>query len=201
MEIQYDKIALFRDNMSSLRETSKDSDSSNPECMTNSEIAVVNFDKVKESYIKDMKLSFTPCSNDALYIDKNGDLYFIEFKNGIMTRPMIFNVYNKIYDSLLIFNDIVEQNISFCRKHMNFILVYNESKNLSEDYNNEGKNLSKDGKIKNQDCSKAKIGKYFYSKAKKKYIRFGLERFEKLYFQEVFTYTQQEFEDSFLSSS
>ncbi len=201
MEIQYDKIALFRDNMSSLRETSKDSDSSNPECMTNSEIAVVNFDKVKESYIKDMKLSFTPCSNDALYIDKNGDLYFIEFKNGIMTRPMIFNVYNKIYDSLLIFNDIVEQNISFCRKHVNFILVYNESKNLSEDYNNEGKNLSKDGKIKNQDCSKAKIGKYFYSKAKKKYIRFGLERFEKLYFQEVFTYTQQEFEDSFLSSS
>ncbi len=201
MEIQYDKIALFRDNMSSLRETSKDSDSPNPECMTNSEIAVVNFDKVKESYIKDMKLSFTPCSNDALYIDKNGDLYFIEFKNGIMTRPMIFNVYNKIYDSLLIFNDIVGQNISFCRKHVNFILVYNESKNLSEDYNNEGKNLSKDGKIKNQDCSKAKIGKYFYSKAKKKYIRFGLERFEKLYFQEVFTYTQQEFEDSFLSSS
>ncbi|MCI8428490.1 MAG: hypothetical protein HFJ03_13310 [Lachnospira sp.] len=125
----------------------------------------------------------------------------MQIKNGIMTRPMIFNVYNKIYDSLLIFNDIVEQNISFCRKHMNFILVYNESKNLSEDYNNEGKNLSKDGKIKNQDCSKAKIGKYFYSKAKKKYIRFGLERFEKLYFQEVFTYTQQEFEDSFLSSS
>ncbi len=190
MEIQYDKIALFRDNMSSLRETSKDSDSPNPECMTNSEIAAVNFDKVKESYIKDMKLSFTPCSNDALYIDKNGDLYFIEFKNGIMTRPMIFNVYNKIYDSLLIFNDIVGQNISFCRKHVNFILVYNESKNLS-----------KDDKIKNQDCSKAKIGKYFYSKAKKKYIRFGLERFEKLYFQEVFTYTQQEFEDSFLSSS
>ncbi len=201
MEIQYDKIALFRDNMSSLRETSKDSDSPNPECMTNSEIAVVNFDKVKESYIKDMKLSFTPCSNDALYIDKNGDLYFIEFKNGIMTRPMIFNVYNKIYDSLLIFNDIVGQNISFCRKHMNFILVYNESKNLSEDYNNEGKNLSKDDKIKNQDCSKAEISKYLYSKAKKKYIRFGLERFEKLYFQEVFTYTQQEFEDSFLSSS
>ncbi len=201
MEIQYDKIALFRDNMSSLRETSKDSDSSNPECMTNSEIAVVNFDKVKESYIKDMKLSFTPCSNDALYIDKNGDLYFIEFKNGIMTRPMIFNVYNKIYDSLLIFNDIVGQNISFCRKHVNFILVYNESKNLSEDYNNEGKNLSKDDKIKNQDCSKAKIVKRLYSKAKKKYIRFGLERFEKLYFQEVFTYTQQEFEDSFLSSS
>lgn len=125
----------------------------------------------------------------------------MQIKNGIMTRPMIFNVYNKIYDSLLIFNDIVGQNISFCRKHVNFILVYNESKNLSEDYNNEGKNLSKDDKIKNQDCSKAKIVKYFYSKAKKKYIRFGLERFEKLYFQEVFTYTQQEFEDSFLSSS
>lgn len=199
MEIQCDKIALFRDNMSSLKETSKDSDSPNPECMTNSEIAVINFDKVKESYIKNMKLSHTPCSNDALYIDKNGDLYFIEFKNGIMTRPIIFNVYNKIYDSLLIFNDIVEQNISFCRKHVNFILVYNEGKNSSEDCDNESKHSSKDCEMKNQDSSKAKIGKHFYSKAKKKYIRFGLEQFEKLYFQEVFTYTQQEFEDSFLS--
>ncbi len=82
---------------------------------------------------------------------------------------------------------------------MNFILVYNEGKNSSEDYDNKNKNSSKDCKIKNQDSSKARIGKYFYSKAKKKYIRFGLERFEKLYFHEVFTYTEQEFEDSFLS--
>lgn len=199
MEIQYDKIALFKENKSSLKETSKDSDSPNPECMTNSEIEVINFDKVKESYIKDMKLSYTPCSNDALYIDKNGELYFIEFKNGIIKPHIIFNVYNKIYDSLLIFNDIVGKNISFCREHVNFILVYNEGKNSSEDYDN--KNSSKDCKIKNQDSSKARIGKYFYSKAKKKYIRFGLERFEKLYFHEVFTYTEQEFEDSFLNFS
>ena len=82
---------------------------------------------------------------------------------------------------------------------MILILVYNEGKNSSEDYDN--KNSSKDCKIKNQDSSKARIGKYFYSKAKKKYIRFGLERFEKLYFQEVFTYTEQEFEDSFLDFS
>lgn len=190
MEIQYNKIALFKENMSSLKETSKDSDSPNPEYMTNSELAVVNFDKVKECYIKDMKLSHTPCSSDALYIDKNGRLYFIEFKNGKMTQPIIFNVYNKIYDSLLIFNDIVQQNISFCRKYVNFILVYNESKNSS-----------KDCEIKYQDSSKARISKYFYSKAKKKYIRFGLEQFETLYFQEVFTYTEQEFQESFLSSN
>lgn len=201
MEIQYDKIALFKENKSSLKETSKDSDSSNPECMTNSEIEVINFDKVKESYIKDMKLSYTPCSNDALYIDKNGELYFIEFKNGIIKPHTIFNVYNKIYDSLLIFNDIVGKNISFCREHVNFILVYNEGKNLSGNYDNENKNSFKDCEIKNQDSSKARIGKYFYSKAKKKYIRFGLERFEKLYFHEVFTYTEQEFEDSFLNFS
>lgn len=39
-----------------------------------------------------------------------------------------------------------------------------------------------------------------YAKAKRKYVRFGLERFEKLYFQDVYTYTEKEFEDNFLAT-
>lgn len=105
-----------------------------------------------------------------------------------MKKDKVFDVYNKIYDSLLIFNDIVDKNISFCRENVNFILVYNESKNPSER-----------GKEHKEDSSKARIGKYFASKANKKYVRFDLERFQKIYFQEVYTYTEKEFERNFLS--
>ena len=104
-----------------------------------------------------------------------------------MKKEKIFNVYYKIYDSLLIFNDIVGENISFCRKNLYFILVYNE-----------GKNSCENDKVGQQDSSKAIISKYVHNKAKKKFVRFGLDRFEKIYFKEVFTYTEYEFEKIFL---
>lgn len=188
MKVQYDDIEIFKRNSSTLRETSWDKDGVNPGYMTDSDIQVINFDKVKESYIKDMGLSCTPCSNDALYIGKDEKIYFIEFKNGVVKNNTIFNVYNKVYDSLLIFNDIVQKNISFCRENVNFILVYNEIRNPYKE------NETNDG-----DSSKAKIGKYFYAKAKRKYVRFGMERFERLYFRDVFTYTEKEFEKNFLA--
>ena len=189
MEIQkYEDIEIFKNNISSLKDTSRDSDSEVPGYMTDSEIQVINFDKVKESYIRKMNLTNTPCSNDALYIGKDKRIFFIEFKNGVMKNQKIYNVYNKIYDSLLIFNDIVGENISFCRKHLYFILVYNEGKNSCEKYSGW-----------QQDSSKAVISKYVHDKAKKKFVRFGLDRFEKIYFKKVFTYTESEFEHVFLS--
>ena len=188
MEIQYDNLEIFKNNMSSFMETSKDTDSETIKYMTQSDIEVINFDQVKDDYIKDMKLSNTPCSSDALYISKNGELYFVEFKNGLMKKDKVYNVYNKIYDSLLIFNDITGKNISFCREHVNFILVYNESKNPY-----------KTDEVSMEDSPKARIGKYFISKANKRYIRFDLERFKKIYFRDVFTYTETEFENLFLS--
>lgn len=137
-----------------------------------------------------MFLSSTPCSNDALYIGKDNKIFFVEFKNGALgkNKKMIFNVYNKIYDSLLIFNDIVHQNISFCRENLYFILVYNESKNSYEEC-----------ETKHEDSPKAMIGKLIHNKAKKKFVRFGLDKFEKIYFKEVFTYTESEFENLFLT--
>ena len=189
MKVQYDNIEIFNRNGATLKETSWDKDGENPGYMTDSEIHVINFDKVKKSYIKDMGLSCTPCSNDALYIGEDEKAYFIEFKNGLVDNKTVYNIYNKIYDSLLIFNDIIQENISFCRENVNFILVYNE-----------GRNSRNEKETKYGDSSKAKISKHFYAKAKRKYVRFGLERFEKLYFQDVFTYTEKEFENNFLAS-
>lgn len=183
-------IPIFKDNMTTFKETSYDKDGKEPGYMTNSEIQVINFDEVKNCYIKDMSLTGKPCSNDALYIGKNSKIFFVEFKNGNLekNKQKIFNVYNKIYDSLLIFNDIVHQNISFCRENLYFILVYNESKNCSEER-----------ETKQEDSPKAMISKRIHNKAKKKFVRFGLEKFEKIYFKEVFTYTESEFENLFLS--
>ena len=115
MKVQYDNIEIFNRNGATLKETSWDKDGENPGYMTDSEIHVINFDKVKKSYIKDMGLSCTPCSNDALYIGEDEKAYFIEFKNGLVDNKTVYNIYNKIYDSLLIFNDIIQENISFCR--------------------------------------------------------------------------------------
>ncbi len=187
---EFNDIPIFKNNMTTFKETSYDKDGKEPGYMTNSEIQVINFDKVKDCYIKDMSLTGKPCSNDALYIGKNSKIFFVEFKNGNLekNKQKIFNVYNKIYDSLLIFNDIVHQNISFCRENLYFILVYNESKNCSEER-----------ETKQEDSPKAMISKRIHNKAKKKFVRFGLEKFEKIYFKEVFTYTESEFENLFLS--
>lgn len=160
--------------------------------MTESQIEVINFDRVKDDYIRDMKLSAVPCSNDALYAENAGDFTFIEFKNGKMNKQKVYNVFYKIYDSLLIFNDIIKEDISYCRKHVSFILVYNEQKNMEIKASDTGIQESP---------SRIAIGKYFNEqKAKKRFIRFNLERFEKLYFKEVYTYTEKEFEENFLGS-
>ena len=183
-------IPIFKQNMSTFKETSYDKDGEEPGYMTDSQIQVINFDKVKDGYIKNLALSNTPCSNDALYFGKDNKIFFVEFKNGVLDeRPRRnFNLCKKIYDSLLIFNDIVNKNISFCRENLYFILVYNESKNRREACRTE-----------KEESSKAIISKKIHKKAKKKFVRFGLDRFEKLYFKEVFTYTESEFEDAFLS--
>ena len=183
-------IPIFKQNMSTFKETSYDKDGEEPGYMTDSQIQVINFDKVKDGYIKNLALSNTPCSNDALYFGKDNKIFFVEFKNGVLDeRPRRnFNICKKIYDSLLIFNDIVNKNISFCRENLYFILVYNENKNKREAC-----------KTEQEESSKAIISKKIHKKAKKKFVRFGLDRFEKLYFKEVFTYTESEFEDAFLS--
>lgn len=186
METQYDEIELFKKHVTTFCETSKDTDSDEVKYMTQSEIEVVNFDEVKNEYIQDMKLSVTPCSNDALYIDKEGKYYFVEFKNGKMNSKKIYNVQNKIYDSLLIFCDITSRNISFCRENVNFILVYNESKNPKEDG-------------ETQESPRVAIGKHFSAKAKKKFIRFDLEKFKTIYFKEVDTFTEKEFMEKVVS--
>lgn len=180
MNLHYENFSALKDHLCEMKDTSKDTSNDNECNMTDSTIEVVNFDKVKDTYIQNLNLSKVPSSSDALLITDN-NMYLIEFKNTKISNKVIFKVHYKIYDSLLILTDIISNNVSFCRDNVVFILVYNEDKNLY------------DGK-----SAKASITSYFMNKANVNNIRFGLERFKNLYFKDVFTYTEKEFENNFL---
>ena len=80
--------------------------------MTKSERTAVNFDGVKEEYIKNLSLIKVPKSNDALFMSKDNKLIFVEFKNGFMDDKKKFDVRKKIYDSVIILTDILNLGIS-----------------------------------------------------------------------------------------
>ena len=190
--INMEENTIFIKNKSSLKETSKDdADKKIIKYMINSEIEVIDFDKVKNDYIKDLKLYDTPKSNDALYINKN-EIYFIEFKNGNMDKE-IYNVKRKIFDSLLIFTDIINKGISYTRENLNYILVYNK------DYSKTNKNEWDKREVQE---SKAfdKLSSSLNQLGNIEPDSFGLKKqFERLYFKRVYTYTQKEFEEKFVN--
>ena len=188
METQTNKDKIFSDNLSTLKKTSVDKNGTERIYMTQSELPVFNFDKVKDAYVADLHLATVPSSNDALYADKDGKYCFIEFKNGRMTGKKVYEVQKKIYDSLLIFNDILGVGISYCRENVDYILVYNEEKN-PEDNKKPKRGMTP---------SLVAIADHFTKKAGKHFIRFDLEPFEKLYFRNVYTYTENEFEERFV---
>ncbi|MCI9199396.1 MAG: hypothetical protein HFI03_03010 [Lachnospiraceae bacterium] len=212
MEIQDDKIGIFQNYLSTLKKTSLDKGSGQKKYMTESEMPVVDFDKVKKAYVRELKVKpkSMPCSSDALHIGKNGNISFIEFKNGKINYMQRYNIHQKIYDSLLIFGDMTGKGLSFCREHADFILVYNEMKNREEEKEEEEKGETGEGEARKgksiggeqrqiqESDSRVAIGKYFSLKGKKNFVRFDLEKFENFYFKNVFTFTEKEFEDEFV---
>ncbi|WP_353093793.1 hypothetical protein [Tissierella praeacuta] len=182
---------IFSNNKSTLKETSKDdADKKDIKYMTNSGIEVIDFDGVKNDYIKDLKLKYTPKSNDVLYKSKD-ELYFIEFKNGNMDKE-IHNVRRKIFDSLLILTDIISKGISYTRENLNYILVYNKEYSVSH--------KKKLDKSEVQDARGLdRISSSLNQLAKLESDPFKLrEHFKNLYFKKVHTYTAEEFEEKFV---
>jgi len=81
-DIYNDMLQQFPDT---LKKTSEDKNKQSADkYMTMCETIVVNFDKFKNDFIKNMKINKPPRSCDALYMTKNDELFMIEFKNGII---------------------------------------------------------------------------------------------------------------------
>lgn len=179
---------IFNDNMSTFKDTSLDKHNKNEKSlyMTESTLSVVNFDDVKDEYIKELRLKETPKSNDALYFDNFGNVIFVEFKNGYMDKVKQFGVRKKIYDSSLIFTDIVGIGISKMRQYVEYILVYNEKTNPET--------IEEKEKYVQNSPSFDNIAKAIRGFGKEEYIGFGIDIFKNYCFKDVHTYTEAEFE-------
>lgn len=176
-----------------LNEASKDT--KNCEYMTKSSINVIDFDTYKDYYIKELSLpdiydeeneiqTRNIKSNDALFIN-NDEIYFIEFKNGaIRSKSDRFNIHTKLYDSLLIILDILNKNMSFAKKNIKYILVFNEDKNP-----------------KANSCEATPF-QYMISRltelSNDEIIQFDLHKFKDIYLNEVHTYTKSQFDRNFV---
>jgi hypothetical protein len=188
--IHFDNYDILKSNISTLKETSIDNHDKNNICyMTDSEIEAVNFDDVKRAYIKGLSLSEEPKSNDALFINRNNNLVFVEFKNGFMDAPKKYAVRKKIYDSIIILTDIMNMGVSQLRNNMEYILVYNEDINK-----NEREVLEKKKSFVQSSSAYDDIAKSLCNLAKTEYVCFGVKIFENYCFHKVHTYTEAEFE-------
>ena len=113
-----------------------------------------------------------PQSNDALHIALGSNDTFIEFKNGSLRyEEKRKEVRRKVYDSVLMLTDIIGENISYTRKHLNYILVYNETKN-PDDENIDVKTAVQESQAREE------ISKSVFRLAQERKILFGLERFK-----------------------
>ena len=188
---------LKKYNNSSLKDTSKDK----KEYMTNSEkIKVINFDNLsKKGYSKMLRLkgqSFPFKTNDALYLDvENNKFIFIEFKNGSFSvneknfkEKELPQLELKIIGSMYILQEITGKSFKELREITDYILVYNKEKNphifSAVDMGNYIVNL---GTLNNKKITNPKEG-----------ISFGLEKFKGYCFQNVNTYSKEEFEEKFV---
>ena len=120
-------LAEFKEKIS---EISKSDNSS----FIDSDIKIINFDKVKQKYGTSKSLSEFLSSNDGLYISKDKRMIFIEFKNAKSEVIKEYNLGKKNYDSICILSDILNISIRELRKKIKYILVYSSEKNPIIDF-------------------------------------------------------------------
>lgn len=174
--INIDEYPILKEHITTLKKTSKDNNhKNNIEYMTNSKLPVINFDKVAKAYAREHNLKILLTSNDAVFLDENSNAIFIEFKNGNISKEELDNVKQKLYESVLMLLDILDEKISYSRDNIRYILVYNGVKN-----------------------SRVSIGTHIAQKAGNHFIEFGLSRFKGLCLKDIYTYTKEEFEEKFV---
>jgi hypothetical protein len=144
--------------------------------MTSCKKIVVNIDKFKNDFVKNMGLSQVPLSCDALYMISPEEFFLIEFKNGEIDNLKNYETKVKIFETLLILTEKLGRTIQLTRENMTFILVYNED--VAHKFYIHGKVFSHTSNFK---------------------VDMGLGRFEKIYFKAVNVYSKAEFETYFVS--
>ena len=183
--ININNYKFFKNNLSTLKEISKDDSETIVEYMTESILPVVHFDGVKTEYLKSFHLSDELAKScDGLLCLNDKDI-FIEFKNGKSINASEIKI--KIKESLLILTAIIAPDEIFEIKNKGaFILVYNKDKNPITKQEIKQKGIQ-------ESPSRDFLIRYSLNIGGKEFIRYGLEKFDK-FFNEVHTYCQEDFE-------
>ena len=183
--INLELYPILLDNRESLRETSKDdSDPNDIQYMTSSETEVVNFDLVKRRYVNGLGLSEDAITSVDAIVPLEDRILFVEFKNGRVNNR---NIKDKARDSLLVFLGIIGGDITFSRSNIDFVVVYNLEKNPLP-------KQAEKGQLQ-ETPSRVSIANHFMEKAKKEFICFDLERYERIYYRNIHTYSKERFEE------
>lgn len=121
-------------NLEEFKEKISEVSKSDKESFIDSDIKIINFDKMKEDYYTNKKLKEAPSSNDGLYISKDKKVIFIEFKNAKAEVIKEYDLGKKNYDSVCILSDILDISIRELRRRTKYVLVYSSEKNSIIDF-------------------------------------------------------------------
>ena len=121
-------------NLEEFKEKISEVSKSDKESFIESDIKIINFDKIKEDYYTNKKLKEAPSSNDGLYISKDKKVIFIEFKNAKAEVIKEYDLGKKNYDSACILSDILDISIRELRRRTKYVLVYSSEKNSIIDF-------------------------------------------------------------------
>ena len=136
-------------------------------------VEYVKKNRIHNEFIKNHRTQKESC--DALYIApfNNDRICLIEFKSGKIGKDTN-NLKSKAYSSLLILTDVLDTTISTTRICMSLFLVYD--------------------KEINPDDERFANARAVAIRANNRFVRFGLRKFEGLYFKEVHTIDKKEFD-------
>lgn len=188
-----DVAELIKGPIVDIRSTSiDDSDKDNPYPMISSSLPVFCFDDVKDNHIKTWGLNEVPKSADALHVDQDGSMTFIEFKNCAINNKTKFEVRRKMYESLLVFEDMVPQGLLFSHQNCDFILVFSEDKNKDI--------LAKEDPAEDIPSSESyeEFADCVMNYAEDELIHFGLAERIGFCYRKIHTYNEDEFEEKFI---
>lgn len=155
--------------------------------LTNLRIPAVDFDSVKDEYHR-VSLgglpSEQPKSVDAILFSDNGSPVFVEFKNDRIDIKTQYGLRGKLYDSVIIYCDVMRVSPSDLRDEGSFELVYNETRYSTPDISESTNEMHEGGGLL-PSFSREAIARAVCRKAGKQFVRFGLERFKGYCFKDI----------------
>lgn len=189
-----DIYPFLSSNIDTFYYCSKDNrDEKHIEYMDVPEEKCVNFDKATQAYVNQMGCSKDgAASADSLVRGKAGNPILIEFKNGKLigknSQDKKINIREKMCNSVLILEAILDEKWTDMSRTMEFVLVYNEEKNP--------KDISKDPITSMHEHMNNAAAGTKNTNLGSRNIRFGLERYVKLYYKNIYTVTEKEFTEA-----